>query len=466
MNKNTVRFAPSPTGYMHLGNIRAALLNYIFARQTSGKFILRIEDTDQSRNVDKAGLKILQDLEWLGIKYDEGPYFQSERTALYQEQLDDLVANQKIYRCFCTPEELEKKRKGQVLQKLPPRYDRTCLHFSDDHIKQKLAAKKPFIWRFKINEDQVFTLKSMVRKSLTFEMKNFSDFALTRSDGSFTFLFANFIDDWLMGVTHVIRGEDHLSNTAMQAALFDALAVPPPTFWHLSMICNREGKKLSKRDFGFALDDLTEEGFLPESICNYLAIIGRSFKDEIQSMDDLVNNFDFKNLHSTGPIRYDVEKLRWINQKWIEKKDSIELLEKIVPFLNKAIHATKDVSKDQLIYLVDKVKSDCRTLKDFVENLRFCFEDISFDISKIDDFVGKNKTNLIAILIDDVIEHVHQRDLFLEIFKREGKAKGLKPKEFLSVIRYLLSGKFDGLSVHDILDMLDEEIIVERLKRL
>jgi len=470
-NQVRVRFAPSPTGFMHLGNIRTALLNYLFARQRNGTFILRIEDTDVIRNVDEAGLKIIEDLEWLKITYDEGqvkggphaPYIQSERTTIYQKQLNDLIANQKVYRCFCPPEKLEKKRRDQIAQKKPPRYDRTCLHLSDDQIKQKIAAGKPFIWRFEVNDQQVFTIKSMVRKELKFEMKNFSDFALTRSDGSFTFLFANFVDDWLMEITHVIRGEDHLSNTAMQAALFDALAIQMPTFWHLPMLCNKDGKKLSKRDFGFALDDLKQEGFLPQAICNYLAIVGGSFKDEIQSLDELVHNFNFENIHTTGAIRYDLEKLKWINHKWIERLEAKELISLVVPFLSKP---HRDIGEDKLLFFIEKVKNDCRILKDFADVLRFCFEDPKIDISKIDEDVGKDKTNLIATLIDDVIAYVPQPELFLETLKREGKEKGLKQKEFLGTVRYLLTGSFHGLGLLDILEMLDEEQIMRRLSCL
>lgn len=465
--KYVVRFAPSPTGDIHLGNIRAALLNYLFAKQKNGTFILRIEDTDQARSTNEFSLKIVKDLEWLGLRYDEGPFFQSQRIHIYQEQLNELIAQNRVYRCFCTPEELEEKRSIHAASGIAPRYDRTCLHLSDDHIKQKLVANKPFVWRFKINEDQVVSLKSIERKELRFEMKNFSDFTLTRSDGSFTFIFTNFVDDWLMGVNLVIRGEDHLSNTAMQAVLYDAFSVEAPTFWHLSMFCNAEGKKLSKRDFGFSLNDLRNEGFLPEAICNYLAVSGGgSFKNEVQSLDELVHNFNFESVHSTGAIRYDVEKLRWFNHKWIEKKDTKELLPIIVPFLNKEIHPSKECSEDRLLYLIGKVKNDCKTLKDFSGALKFCFEDPKIDLEKIDEYAGKDKTNLIATLIDEAIEYVPQRDLFFETVMREGKEKGLKPKEFLGVIRYILTGDFHGLGLHDVLEMLDDEQIKKRLRGL
>ena len=472
--KIRVRFAPSPTGFMHLGNIRAALLNYLFAKQRDGVFVLRIEDTDVARNLDEAGLQIVKDLEWLDIVYDEGfgksgkhgPYLQSERTELYQKHLDDLIMKQKVYRCFCSTEDLERKRKEQAAQGLPPRYDKTCRHLSGDQIKQKLVAQKKFFWRFALDDEQVFTIKTMARGDLSFEMKNFSDFALTRSDGSFTFLFTNFVDDWLMEISHVIRGEDHLSNTAMQAALFDALAVSLPVFWHLPILCNKEGKKLSKRDFGFSLDDLKKDGFLPQAICNYLAIIGASFKGEIQSLDELSHSFNFDDIHTTGAIKYDIEKLKWINHKWIMRLDTKDLLPHIVPFLHKLIHASKEVSEDRLLFLVERVKSDCKTLKDFAGALEFCFEDPVIDVSQIDVEIGKEKTNLLAILIDSCLPYIDQRDLFLETLKREGKEKGLKVREIFSTVRYLLTGSFKGIGMHDLLEMLEEEQIMKRLKQI
>src|SRR3972149_8803029 len=212
-----VRFAPSPTGLMHLGNIRSALLNFLFARQKNGIFILRIEDTDSQRNFDPGGKQIFSDLKWLNIDYDEGPekdgsygpYFQSQRTNIYQEKLEELHKKNYVYRCFCTVEELEKKRKRQIALKQPPRYDRTCLALSEKEINENIGSKKSYIWRMKINQSENISVDDMARGIIKFDLQNFSDFALTRTDGSFTFIFANCIDDILMRITHVFRGEDH-----------------------------------------------------------------------------------------------------------------------------------------------------------------------------------------------------------------------------------------------------------------
>ncbi len=472
-NKVRVRFAPSPTGFMHLGNIRVALMNYLFAHQKKGSFVLRIEDTDKFRNLSEAGFQILQDLKWLGLKYTEGPiiggefepYYQSERTEIYKKQLDQLIEPKKVYRCFCTKERLDNMREKQVAAGQPPRYDRTCLDLSDDMIKQKIAVGLPFLWRFKINQEQVFDVNCMARGKTRFEMKNFSDFALTRHDGSFTFMFANFVDDWLMQITNVIRGEDHLSNTAMQAALFDAFAVHMPTFWHLPMLCSAEGKKLSKRDFGFSLEDLKHEGFLPQAICNYLAIIGGSFEQEIQSLGELAKSFDFDNIHSTGAIRYDIEKLTWLNHKWIERVSSEKLFELAAEFLYEQIPASQSVTQDKLEFLLQKVKTDLKTLKDVGPALSFYFDAPEIDIKAIQDKIGADKTKIIFELIKKNLDNLSQTEFFLDSLKTEGKEKGLKIRDVFGTIRYLLTGKFQGVGIHDLFEILEVEKIKARLSQ-
>ena len=328
-----VRFAPAPTGMMHLGNIRSALINALYAKRYNGTFVLRIEDTDTDRNYDPNAVEITCDLEWLGLTFNEGPgkggphapYFQSQRTALYQEKLQLLINSGHVYRCFCSEEELEQRRERQRALKLPPRYDRTCLGLDAATIEKYLAENIPFIWRFKLDHDQSITITDLAHKEVTFELKHFSDFPLTRQDGSVTFMFANCVDDIDMEITHVFRGEEHLSNTAGQAALYGAFQKPLPTYWHLPLLCNANGKKLSKRDFGFSLRDLKNEGFTPEAILNYLAIIGGSYQEEIMSFDELANTIDLAHPAKTGSITYDVEKFRWVNRKWIERYTPEEL---------------------------------------------------------------------------------------------------------------------------------------------
>ena len=242
MEKSTfrVRFAPAPTGMMHLGNIRTALMNYLIAQQKQGDFILRIEDTDKERNYDPQAIKIQEDLAWLSLSFNEGPniggpygpYFQSERDSIYQEKLKELVGAKCAYRCFCKVEDLEKKRQRQIALKQPPRYDRTCYKISMDESNDR-AERESFIWRVYLDHTKTVQIKDLAHGVVTFEFKNFSDFPITREDGSVTFVFANFVDDMLMKISCVIRGEDHLSNTASQVALYQAFNAPVPIFWHM-----------------------------------------------------------------------------------------------------------------------------------------------------------------------------------------------------------------------------------------
>lgn len=466
-----VRFAPSPTGFMHLGNVRAAAFNYLFARQHRGTFILRIEDTDANRNLEEAKARIVQDLAWLKLDYSEGPekggaygpYIQSLRTHIYQQQLDELILHCKVYRCFCSAIELEEKRAKQIAMGKPPRYARTCGHFSDDKIKLKLAAGAPFIWRFRINEDQLIEINDLGHGSIKFELKNFGDFALTRPDGSFTFMFANFVDDWMMNITHVIRGEDHLSNTAMQAALYDAFAVKLPIFWHLPIICNKDGVKLSKRDFGFSLDDLRIAGYLPEAINNYIATIGASFTQEIQSTAELAQNYNFKNMHSTGAIRYDVEKLTWFNHKWIEKLELADLVKRIKPFLLEQHPEADALSDEKLTNLVSKVRTDLRTLKDVGIALAFYFAKPIFDRQSLDNAFGEDKATIALGIVASNLPQSDNPDIFIQAIKEQAQAQGLKTKEIFGTVRYLLTGRFEGVGMHDLLTMLDHGAIKDRL---
>ena len=474
LKKIRVRFAPSPTGFLHLGNIRAALLNYIFARQSGGKFILRIEDTDASRNVDEAGLQIIKDLKWLGLNIDEGatiggafgPYLQSERVDIYEKHLLDLIENRKVYRCFCSAEDLEQKRMKQIEHGKPPRYDGTCAQLSDDKVKQKLVAGLKFIWRLRINPDQVIKINDMARGDVEFEMKNFSDFGLTRPDGTFTFMFANFIDDWLMQITHVIRGEDHLTNSAMQAVLFDSFAVKLPAFWHLPMICNVDGKKLSKRDFGFSLNDLRKDGFLPEAICNYLAIIGVTFKEEIQSLNELVKSYDFSNINSTGSIKFDVDKLLWINHEWINKIKFDDLFLRVKPFLDDRFSNVNDVSEEILKNLVNKIYAEAKTLNDIVNSLEFYFEKPKVSLVELEEKFGKDVISTILILIKSNLSDLNNPKLFLEKIKSNAKKDAVKIGSLFQFVRYALTGSFHGIGINDLFDMLSVDEIKKRFESL
>lgn len=463
MQKVRVRFAPSPTGMMHLGNVRAALINFLFAKQKKGTFVLRIEDTDAQRMFDPQAQKIIADLAWLGLSYDEGPhiggayapYYQSERTHLYKEQLANLEKENVIYRCFCTEQDLEKTRLRQQALKLPPRYDRTCMRLPQTEIDRLLTEQTPFIWRFKCDHDLSLTITDLAHGNITFNMSNFSDFAITRQDGSFTFIFANFVDDLLMNITHIFRGEDHLSNTANQAALFHAVGAQLPTYWHLPILCNIEGKKLSKRDFGFSLRDLKDAGFLPEAIANYVSIIGGSFKEEIMPLDALVTNFNFDNIKASGRITYDIEKLKWINKSWIARYEPDKLTQECRPYLEAAYEKAKDIDQATLTQLLQTIKSELTTTHDAIAALEFYFMEPDITLSEIQACIPQISYEPLKRIINE-----HKNLLlsnaaeFAPQIKQSAKSHNASLKELFWFLRLSMMGKINGPGIGELVDML------------
>lgn len=464
-----VRFAPSPTGIMHLGNVRAALINYLFAKQREGTFVLRIEDTDAARNISHLSQKIIDDLNWLGLSYDEGPgkkglyapYYQSERTEIYKKHLKFLEENHYIYRCFCTVEELEKKRKRQLALKQPPRYDRTCANLSALEIAQKLNEKIPFIWRFKLDHNKKAKFYDMAHKEMSFDLFNFSDFAITRQDGSFTFIFANFVDDMTMKITHVFRGEDHLTNTACQVALYDTFNAHIPIFWHLPIIGNAEGKKLSKRDFGFSLDDLKNAGFLPQAICNYLSIIGGSFEKEIMSIEEIIKSLDFESITSSNKIKYDTEKLRWVNHNWLKKLDPEDLLRQTRHLIENEFSVAKEMKDKELIELIKYVQPELFTLNDVVKLIRFYFFRPEITKEMVQEFDLK-KLNLIVSEIEKNTK-ISTSENFVEELLSGAKVHQFSNKDLYRSIRLLLFGSANGPSIKDLINLLGIKESKERL---
>lgn len=465
-----VRFAPAPTGFMHLGNVRAALINYLFARQKDGTFIVRIEDTDAQRNIDPGAKHILEDLAWLQLSYDEGPhiggphapYFQSERTEIYTTYLEKFTKKQLVYRCFCTTEELEKKRQRQIALKQPPRYDRTCANLTQEQVQKNLDAGMAFIWRFKLPDIEM-SVTDLARGQISYHLKNFSDFPLTRQDGSFTFVFANFVDDVTMQVTHVFRGEEHISSTALQGALYRALDKPIPIFWHFPVICNALGKKLSKRDFGFSLSDLRNEGYFPEAIVNYLAIIGGSYAHEIMPLAELVTAVNFEQDASAGYIRYDVEKLRWVNHQWVLTLPVETIAERCAPFLQKQYPEAAKLSAVELAKIIQLIKDEIIIAADVVPALQFLFERPTINASLLEEHeIGTYRT-LLQQFVDELTPNDSPEEVVQDL-KLLCKERNAPIKTVFSLVRIALTGKAQGLGVKELASILPRNELLARLQ--
>lgn len=469
MNLVRTRFAPSPTGIMHIGNVRAALMNYLFAQQNHGTFALRIEDTDQQRNIADGTKFILQHLGWLGLSPQEGPviggpfapYFQSERADIYRKHLEKLQEQKLAYQCFCTPEELEVRRNRQIAMKKPPRYEGTCLKLSPEQIAAKISAQTPYIWRMKIDTTKKVSFLDMARGTLEFDLQHFSDFPLTREDGTFTFIFANCVDDCEMEISHVFRGEEHLSNTVNQTVLYHALGYKLPVFWHLPVLCNQDGKKLSKRDKGFSLEDVAQQGYLPEAICNYLGILGASFEHEIMSLQELSQTYKFNHLHGASQIKYDIEKLKWVNHKWIAQYDLGKLVELCKPFLAQQYDISL-LSDQTITMLIKSIQNDMQTLADCPKLLKFYFERPVVDLEQFGNVADKATFDQIKMMLRQ--NQQTEWETFMAECKTQCKQAGIADRILFTTIRILITGSPKGMQLQDLFHCLGSKDFFERLR--
>jgi glutamyl-tRNA synthetase len=427
-NKNIrVRFAPSPTGFLHIGSARTAFFNWLFARKNNGKLILRMEDTDISRHREETIDLILGSLKWLGIEWDEGPdiggnyapYRQSLRLGIYKEYANKLVKEGKAYFCFCSPEKLEEKRKKAAANQDFYNYDRECLQLSTKEIKQNIDSRVEHTIRLLVPENKNIDFNDVVYGKISVNSKIIEDFIILRSNGLPTYNFSVAIDDILMKITHIIRGEDHLSNTPKQLLVYDALGIEPPIFTHLPMILGRDGQKLSKRHGSISIEAYREEGFLPEAILNYLALLGWAYdeKTTIFSLNELIDKFNLEAINKK-PAKFDYDKLLWLNGSYIRNIDNkiLELL--IKDRIEKVINQNKKNNivlenfkntKDSEEYIASKISKIIPIIKIRIKTLKECDELISPFFLKIKyseeikSYFNNDKNNIITILNEVII---------------------------------------------------------------
>ena len=379
-----VRFAPSPTGYLHIGGLRTALYNYLFAKNQNGKLVLRIEDTDRKRFVEGAVENLIDTLKWAGIIADEGPdiggdfppYQQSERLKLYNDLADQLVSKGKAYYCFCTPERLEKLKEEQQKQKLPQaKYDKHCLHLSKNEIEEKLKSKLPFVIRLNVQQDEKITFTDIIRGEVEFETNNIDDQVLLKSDGYPTYHLANVIDDHLMQISHVIRGEEWLSSTPKHIILYNYFGWEKPSFAHLPLLLNPDKSKLSKRQGDVAVEDYREKGYLREALINFVALLGWNFGDdkEFYEMQELIEKFSLERVHKAGAV-FNLEKLNWLNFEHLRRKPDIEVLEMLRSEISKSEFANNNYSDDYLLMIITSMKERVSFVKEYLTKSPYFFK--------------------------------------------------------------------------------------------
>jgi len=346
--KIRVRFAPSPTGLLHIGGLRTALYDYLFAKKNKGDFILRIEDTDQERLVKGAQENLIKTLNWIGLDYDEGPkvggkfgpYIQSQRLKLYQQYAQELVKRGKAYYCFCSPERLKKLRQNQIDNRIPPMYDKHCLSLKPEEVEEKLKNKGPYVIRLKVPSKGVTEFNDIIRGKVEVDNKTIDDQVLLKSDGYPTYHLAVVVDDYLMKITHIFRGEEWLPSTPKHVLLYQAFGWPLPEFAHLPTILNKDRSKLSKRQGDVADEDYIKKGYLKEALINFIVLLGwhpgQGETEEFFSLKELIKKFDLKQVHKAGAV-FDLEKLDWLNGVYIRKMKVKELTKLCLPYLKSEI---------------------------------------------------------------------------------------------------------------------------------
>ncbi len=462
------RFAPSPTGYLHLGNARTAIFSYLFTRHHGGGFVLRIEDTDRERSKREYEEMLLKDLEWLGIEWDEF-YRQSERFDIYREYVNKLLESGHAYPCFCTPEELDREREEAQRRGVAYRYSGKCRHLSPEEVEKLKREGKSFTIRFRVPDGRNIVFEDLVKGHISINADDFGDFVIVRSDGSPTYNFVVVVDDALMGITHVVRGEDHIPNTPKQILIYEALGFEVPKFAHLPVILGEDRSKLSKRHGAVSVMNYREEGYLPEALFNYLCLLGWSppgTEREIFSKEELIKLFDLKDVNS-APAVFNREKLRWMNGVYIREVVSLErLYESALPFLKRAGY---DVSDEEYVKRVlERTRDAYDTFSEMVEKLRPFFVD---DVEIPPELWSKLEDMRSYEVLSAFLEKLKDRDIdtpeeVKKLAKEIQKELGVKPKEIWHSLRIALTGQLEGVGIDVLLSTLPKERIAYRIRRV
>jgi nondiscriminating glutamyl-tRNA synthetase len=472
--KVRVRFAPSPTGLLHIGNARTAVFNFLYARHHDGTFILRIEDTDVERSTEASMDRIIEDLRWLGIPWDEGPdcdgpdgpYRQSQRLSLYADFAQRLLDGGRVYKCFCTPERLEALRKEQLSKGKMPRYDGRCRSLSrEEAIRMESEGQRPVL-RFRV-ERGTLSFEDLIHGRMNFNPNDIGDFILVRSDGIAAYNFACVIDDHLMRVSHVIRGEDHLSNTPRQIMIYQVFGWEPPVFAHHPLILGPDRTPLSKRHGATAVSQYREDGFLPEALLNYLVLLGWTppTGEEILPLERIVGDFSLQAISKSAPV-HNLKKLEWLNSSYIRAEGDEELAGKLVPYLRKAGIPAEQIDQRQLVRMAGVLKDNLVILSDLTQYVGIFYDEkFSFDDTARSILLDpKNQETLRLILpIMEGLPELEQDDQH-PLLSLLGEKTGRKGKALYAPLRAAVTGKTKGPELARTLPILGRDRIITRLK--
>ncbi|HBV03433.1 MAG TPA: glutamate--tRNA ligase [Staphylococcus sp.] len=482
-NKVRVRYAPSPTGYLHIGNARTALFNYLFAKHYDGDFVIRIEDTDIARNLEDGESSQFSNLEWLGLNWDEsvnkdggyGPYRQSERGHIYKPLIDKLLAEDKAYKCYMTQEELEAEREEQIARGEMPRYGGKHAHLTLEEQKAFEAEGRQASIRFRVPQNKTYTFNDIVKGEVSFDSNGIGDWVIVKKDGIPTYNFAVAIDDHYMEISHVIRGDDHISNTPKQLMIFEAFGFETPKFAHMTLIVNEERKKLSKRDGQILqfIEQYKDLGYLPEALFNFIGLLGWSpeGEEEIFSKEEFIKIFDEKRL-SKSPAFFDKKKLEWINNQYMKEKDSETVFEMTIPHMVKAGLLPESPSEAELSWARDLVAL-------YQEQMSYAGEIVPLSelfFREYLDFSDEAKEVLNGEQVPTVMTELIKQFESLEPFDEPAEIKksikavqketGVKGKQLFMPIRVAVTGQTHGPELPNTIALLGRDKVLSRLKRI
>lgn len=481
-----LRFAPSPTGYLHIGGLRTALYNYLFAKGHGGKFILRIEDTDRTRYVEGAIENLIASLQWAGIKYDEGvfvedgkivqkgdfgPYIQSERLDIYREYVDQLIENGYAYYCFCSKERLDKVREEQKIKGQIPKYDGLCRSLSLEEARERIANGEEYVVRLKLPANRDIKFKDLIRGDITINTNDLDDQVLLKSDGFPTYHLAVVIDDHLMGITHIVRGEEWLPSTPKHVYIYEAFGWEKPTYVHLPTVLNKDRKKLSKRHGDVSVEDFRKKGYLPEALVNYLALVGWTPEDnrEILSMEELIEEFTFERVSNAGGI-FDNDKLDWVNGNHIRSYDLDKLTRLAIPYLKDAGYIDDGFINERFDWiktLVETVREGLSYLSEIVNKVDIFFADtVEPENEEALEILKWEETPLVLKALKEAVDEVEEVDMEFakKVMKTIQKSTGVKGKKLFMPVRVALTGANHGPELVNIIYLLGKENIIKRIE--
>jgi glutamyl-tRNA synthetase len=457
-----VRFAPSPTGHLHIGSLRTALFNWLFARHHKGTFLVRIEDTDVVRSTKEFEDSLMQSLAWSGIMSDKPLVHQSARTSVYQKVANDLVATGNAYHCYCTQEELQKKRERAEAAGIMYQYDKHCRNLkpSTEH------DGKPYVVRFKVETPTAeFVFDDQIKGEVKIPSEQIDDFVLLRSDGTVTYNFAVVVDDHDMNITHIIRGEEHLFNTPKQILLYQALGHPFPIFAHIPLILGPSGQKLSKRDGATSVIEYKKEGYLPEALSNYLVRLGWAHGDqEIFTTEEMIEYFSLEHIHASG-AKFDIDKLKWVNSVYIKKLTPTQIIKYFETDLAKDLIATTpDWTEAQRFAMITLYQDRVSTLKELYDQLlQVYFLPVTYDWDNLRKLIAKDAVIILQLLQQEFVNLEFEKSKINEKVKAFCKSHDYKMSDVTQLLRFAMIGVLSGPSVFEMMALLGKQEVQKRI---